>query len=155
MPHSTHTSTLDTILASTRDNMQKLLLLLKNETVVLEESNLEAMKNITLEKIALTEQIEKNEQERIHFLVEKKLDPNEPRQWLKSNNLLSVWNDIKNLSEQSQKQNQINGLVINGNRRRIQTQIEIISSSSPAVELVYSASGESVNQRNSNTLAHV
>lgn len=155
MSYATHTLSLETILAVTQDKMQKLLQLLNNETAALEKNDIEAMESITLEKITLTEQIEKNEQERIHFLTENKLNPNEPKQWLKSNNLLAIWNEIKKLSEQSQKQNQINGLVINGNRRRIQTQIEILSSSSPSVELVYSASGESVSQRVSKTLAHV
>jgi len=155
MQHARHTLSLETILIATRDKMQKLLQLLNNETTVLKENNIEALENLTLEKISLTEQVEKNEQERVRFLTEKKLNPDEPKQWLKSNALLSIWDEIKKLSEQCQKQNQINGLVINGNRRRVQTQIEILSSSSPSVELVYSASGESINQRDSKTLAHV
>lgn len=155
MQHATHTLSLETILTFTQDKMQQLLQVLKNETAVLAENNIEALEKITLEKTTLTEQIEKNEQQRIHFLSEKSLNPNEPKQWLQNNKLISIWREIKTFSEQCQKQNQINGLVINGNRRRVQTKIEILSSSSPAVELVYSASGESVNQRNSNSLAHV
>lgn len=56
---------------------------------------------------------------------------------------------------QAQKQNQVNNLVINGNRRSLQTQVKILTSSAPAIELVYSASGENIKQRDSNTLAHV
>ncbi len=155
MQYSDHTLSLDTILTFTQDKMQQLLHVLKKEALLLEENNPEELENITLEKIALTEQIELNEQKRIDFLTAKSLNPNEPTQWLLDNKLISVWKNIKILSEKAQKQNQINGLVINGNRRRIQTQIEILSASAPAVELVYSASGENVKQRDSNTLAHV
>ncbi len=154
MPHTTQPLSLESILTTTQDKMQQLLKVLKNETSVLEKNNFEEFEGITQEKITLTEQIEKNEQLRIHFLSSKSLDPNEPTQWLQNNKLNSLWSEIKKLSEQAQKQNQINGLVINGNRRRVQTQIEILSASPPAAELVYSASGENIKQRNSNTLAH-
>ena len=154
MPHTTQPLSLESILTTTQDKMQQLLKILKNETSVLEKNNFEEFEGITQEKITLTEQIEKNEQLRIQFLTTKSLNPNEPTQWLKNNKLNSLWTEIKKLSEQAQKQNQINGLVINGNRRRVQTQIEILSASPPAAELVYSASGENIKQRNSNTLAH-
>jgi len=133
--------------------MQQLLQLLKKETALLEKNNVEELESITLEKIALTEQIESNEQQRINFLTSRSLNANEPSQWLHNNTLIAIWDEIKDLSTQAQKQNQINGLVINGNRRRIKAQIEILSTSAPAVELTYSASGENINQRNSNTLA--
>lgn len=154
MQHSLHTLSLDTILAFTQEKMQQLLHVLKNETLILEKNNIEELENITLEKTTLTEQIEKNEQQRIHFLTSNSLDPNEPTQWLENNKLITLWAEIKTLSEQAQKQNQINGIIINGNRRRVQTQIEIFSTSAPAAELIYSASGENIKQRNSNTLAH-
>ena len=146
---------LETILTVTQEKMHELLQVLKNETLILEKNNIEELESITQEKITLTSIIEENEQQRIHFLTTKSLNPNEPEQWLQNNKLISIWNKIKSLSEQAQKQNQINGLVINGNRRRVQTQIEIFTTSSPAAELVYSASGKNIKQRNSNTLAHV
>lgn len=154
MQHSTQSPSLENILSFTQDKMQQLLQVLKNETSALEKNNIEELESITLEKITLTEQIEKNEQQRIHFLNIRALNPNEPKQWLLDNKLISIWTKIKKLSEQAQKQNKINGLVINGSRRRVQTKIEILSTSSPAVELTYSASGENINQRDSNTLAH-
>lgn len=154
MQPTTQSISLETILRFTQDKMQQLLQVLLNETSVLKENNIDELEKITLEKITLTEQIEKNEQQRIHFLTTKSFNPNEPAQWLENNNLISIWAKIKTLSAQAQKQNQINGLVINGNRRRVQTKIEILSASSPAVELTYSASGENIKQRISNTLAH-
>ena len=141
MPHTAQPLSLESILTTTQDKMQQLLKVLKNETSILEKNNIEEFEGITQEKISLTEQIEKNEQLRIHFLTSKSLNPNEPSQWLQNNKLNSLWAKIKKLSEQAQKQNQINGLVINGNRRRVQTQIEILSASPPAAELIYSASG--------------
>jgi len=155
MQKTNHYLSLETILAFTQNKMHKLLSVLKNESIVFKKNNVEELEVITQEKITLTEEIEKNEQQRIHFLTAKSLDPNKPAQWLQTKKLKSLWAEIKQLSEQAQKQNQINGIVINGNRRRVQTQIEILYTSSPAVDLVYSASGENVKQRNSNTLAHV
>jgi len=154
MQHSTQSLSLENILINSRDKMQQLLHVLINETSILKKNDVEELQAITQEKITITEQIEKNEQARIHFLTIRSLNPNEPKQWLLDSNLISLWSKIKELSEQAQKQNQINGLVINGSRRRVQTKIEILSTSAPAVELTYSASGENINQRNSKTLAH-
>lgn len=145
---------LQEILLFTKDKMQRLLQALNNETLVLKNNNVNDLEKITEEKIKLTSEIEKNEQLRIHFLNNKALDPDEPAQWLLSKNLKTIWKEIKLLSEKAQKQNQINGQVINGNRRRVKTQIEILSTSSPSVELTYSSTGENVNQHNSKTLAH-
>ena len=145
---------LQEILLFTKDKMQLLLQALNNETLVLKKNDVSELEKITEEKIRLTSEIERNEQARIHFLSNKALDPNKPAQWLSSNNLKSIWKEIKLLSEKAQKQNQINGQVINGNRRRVKTQIEILSTSSPSVELTYSSTGENVNQNNSKTLAH-
>lgn len=155
MQHSTQSLSLENILTFTQDKMQQLLQVLKKETSVLEKNNIEELEKITQEKITLTEQIEKNEQQRIHFISIRSLNPNEPKQWLQDNKLISIWTEIKKLSEQAQKQNQINGLVINGNRRRVQTEIEILSTQAPAAELTYSSSGKNIKQRDSNTLAHV
>ncbi len=154
MQHSAQSISLENILMISQEKMQQLLSVLQNETLILKNNNIEELEKITQEKITLTEQIEKSEQQRIHFLSIRSLNPNEPKQWLQDNKLISIWAKIKELSEQAQKQNQINGLVINGNRRRVQTKIEILSTSAPAVELTYSASGENINQRDSNTLAH-
>jgi len=155
MQTSTHTHSLESILIFSRDQMQQLLHVLNNETEALRNNNdLEKLEKITLEKIKLSENIEANEQQRIRFLSEKNLDPNDPKQWLNHNKLIFIWQEIKILSEKSQKQNLINGLVINGNRRRIQAQLEILNVR-PAIELAYSSSGESINQKNSTTLAQV
>ncbi len=150
----TQALSLEPILLFTRDKMRLLLQALNSETTVLKNNNISALEKITLEKNILTEQIEKNEQQRVHFLNSTSLNPNEPSQWLISSKLKSIWDEIKQLSEAAQKQNQINGQVINGNHRRIKTQIEILTTSSPSVELTYSSSGENINQHQSNTLAH-
>lgn len=155
MQHQTQPLSLEKILSFTQDKMQQLLQALKDETLILERRNIEELESITAEKIALTEQIETAEQQRIQYLNTQSVNPNEPDKWLTNNKLISLWTSIRKLSEEAQKQNQINGLVINGNRHRVQTQIEILSTSSPATELTYSASGENIKQRNSNTLAHV
>jgi len=144
---------LETILIFSRDKMQQLLNLLQKEAMILEKNNIDELQSITEEKIILTEQIEKNEQQRIHFLTEKSLNATEPAQWLSNNKLITTWREIKELSEQAQKQNQVNGQVIYGNRRRLKTQLEILSNSAPSVELTYSASGENISQHDSNTLA--
>jgi flagellar biosynthesis/type III secretory pathway chaperone len=149
-----HTLSLETILSFTHNSMKQLLLVLNNETKLLKENNPDALQDITQEKLKLTEQIENSEQQRIHLLTELNLDPNEPAQWLQTRSLKILWQQIKTVAEASQKQNQINGIVINSNRHKIQTQLDILNAS-PAVDLVYSATGMSVKQRGLNTLAHV
>ncbi len=155
MQHAPHTLLLETILISTKEKMQLLVELLKHESSVFKKNDIEELESITLKKISLTEQLEKNEQQRVQHLTTQSFNPNEPTQWLSNNKLISIWSEIKTLSEQAQKQNQINGMVIYGNRRRVQTQIEILSAATPAGELTYSASGENISQYQSNTLAHV
>ena len=155
MNYSNHSLSLETILIFAENKMQQLLQVLNRETSILEDNNLKELESITLEKISLSVQIEKNEQQRIHFLTAKLLNPSEPSQWLENNKLISLWLDIKKLSVKAQKQNQINGQIINDNRRRLQTQIEVLSTSSPAAKLVYSAESENIIHRDSNSLAHV
>ena len=147
---------LEQILLVSAEKMQQLLKLLHQETALLKKNNIDDLENLTHEKITLTEQIENNEQQRLQFLNEHSLDPNTPKQWLRSKRLVSIWDKIKDIAIESKRQNQINGLVINSNRNRIKTQIEILNTSSlPAADLVYSSSGESIKQRNLNSLARV
>ena len=153
MVNPVHTLSLETILLFSRDKMQQLLALLKKEAELLAKNNLDELEAITKDKFALTEQLERNEQQRVHFLTERSLNAAEPSQWLYNNKLIALWREIRELSEQAQKQNQVNGQVIFSNRRRIKTQLEILTSAGPADELTYSSSGENVSQHNSNTLA--
>ena len=145
---------LENILAASLEKLQQLLQLLRIETEALKNNNIDELENITQEKVVLTEQIEKIEKQRIDFINQKSLDPDKPNQWLKSKKLISLWQEMKNIATDSRKQNQVNGLVINGNRNRIKTQIEILNTSSlPAADVAYSSSGESIQQRDSKTLA--
>ena len=94
---------LEVILNTTQDKMSKLLHSLKNETSALERNNIDELQSITEEKTSLTTQIEKNEQQRIHFLTNEKLNPNEPTQWLDNNKLINIWEEIKDLISESTK----------------------------------------------------
>ncbi len=145
---------LESILLFTKSRMQRLLQTLLNEKSILAKNNISELEEITQEKIKLTNDIENNEQQRIQFLKAKAFDPDEPSQWLLNNKLTVIWKEIKLLSEKAQKQNQINGQIINGSHRRVKTKIEILSTATPAIELTYSSSGENINQNNSKTLAH-
>lgn len=155
MQTSSSDFSLEKILTLCSKSMQQLLMLLQDETAVLKTNDIPRLEDITLNKIAITEQVEKNEQSRIQFLSQHSLDPNQPGQWIKNAKLKSIWNELKDFASQCQKQNQINGLVINGYRNQVKTQIEILSTSSlPEADLVYSSAGEGVQQRKSKTLAH-
>lgn len=146
---------LEKILTRYTTSMQQLLSFLQDETAVLKTNDIPRLEEITLNKIAITEQVEKNEQLRIQFLSQHSLDPNQPEHWITNSTLNSLWNQLKEVAGECQKQNKINGLVINGYRNQVKTKIEIFSTSSlPAADLVYSSAGESIQQRNSKTLAH-
>ena len=135
--------------------MQQLLQLLKSETELLKSNDIEALEKITSEKTKLAEKIERLEHQRIVVVKQQNADPAEPRQWLVTTTLQKQWKKLRNISEQAQRQNQINGLVINGRRNSIQTQIEILCNARPATDLVYSANGKNIKQDNSSTLARV
>jgi flagellar biosynthesis/type III secretory pathway chaperone len=152
MQNATHS--LASILTISIEKMQQLLQTLNQETELLKKNNIDELESITEKKTTITEQIEQNEQRRIHFLTSQSLNPENPEQWLNNNLLLTLWKKLKTVSTLAKTQNQINGLVINRNRNRIKSQIQILTTSSlPAADLVYSASGVSVPQRNSKTLA--
>lgn len=153
MSSTSNTLKLEKILVNSQSKMQALFELLKIETNILKKNNTEAFEEVTAKKVALTEEIESSEKQRSQLLISMALNPNEPSQWLLNNKLKTIWNQLKTISEQAQKQNQINGLVINGNRRRIETKIQILSAATPSTELVYSASGENVKQRSSSPIA--
>ena len=145
---------LEHILSTSRDTMQKLLDTLMLETEVLEKNDIEELERVTLEKLALTDAVETNEKQRASFLLEHSLNPLEPEQWINTGVLKTLWQEIKEISSKCQRQNQVNGLVINSNRRRVKAQLEILNAS-PSLELIYSASGETVNPGNSKKLAQV
>lgn len=152
---ATYPVMLEKILVDCAEAMQQLLLLLREEITVLKVNDIARLEEITLSKTSITEKIEKNEKLRIQFLSQHSLSPQEPEQWITNSKLKKLWDEVKDIARQSQKQNQINGLVINGYRNKVKTQIEILSTSSlPEADLVYSSLGESVQQRKPKTLAH-
>ncbi|MFK5913952.1 MAG: flagellar protein FlgN [Woeseiaceae bacterium] len=153
MSSSTSLPSLINILSSTQDKVTQLLKLLLLETKMLEKNDIEALETITLKKVDITEQLEKSDQQRIAFLTSYSLNPDNPQQWLKTNEQKKIWQEIKTLSIKAQKQNQINGQVINGSRNRIQSQIQILNALPPSPELTYSAKGANIQQHTSNTLA--
>lgn len=146
---------LEHILSTSRDTMQQLLETLQQEAKVLESNNIEELERITIEKMTITDAVEKNDKQRASFLLDHSLDPLNPGQWLTTDNLKTLWQEIKEVSADCQRQNQVNGLVINSNRRRVKAQLEIFNPSPSSLELVYSSSGETVNTSSSNKLAQV
>ncbi len=148
-----HTLSLEPVLEASIEAMQQLLQLLKYETEMLKNNDIEGLEKITGDKTRLAEKIERLEQQRIVVVKQQNADPAEPRQWLINATLQKQWQKLRNVSEQAQRQNQVNGLVINGRRNSIQTQIEILCNARPATDLVYSANGKNIKQDNSSTLA--
>lgn len=146
---------LETIISICSEKMQQLLRLLQEETSILKVKDIKRLEEITLNKMSITEEVEQHEKLRVELLSECSLDPNQPKQWITNAGLKASWNELKEFAKQCKKQNQINGLVINGYRNQIKTQIEILSTSSlPEADLVYSSAGEGIQQRKSKSLAH-
>ncbi len=155
MQQTPHTLSLDHILQHSQQKMQQLVQLLQQETEALRQNDIALLETIAPQKQQLAADIEAAEQQRVQHLQKRTLDPQQPRQWLKSKTEKACWKKLRQLAEQAHRQNQINGLVINGNRQRIQAQIEILCNAKPGNDLVYSANGKNIRQNDSNTLGQV
>ncbi len=67
--------------------------------------------------------------------------------------LKSLWKTLLRIAQACQKQNQINGSIINTTKRHVEQASTILNGLQPASELRYGRSGETVSERQPRTLA--
>ena len=139
--------------------LQQLLDALHNEHKALSENDLKAVQIISEEKILLMEHLEDLNKERRTLLEQAGLDitstgiedflqnSKSPRAPL----IKSLWEDISNLSSQCDKQNNINGIIIESNKRHTENALSILQGKQQNTEL-YSKKGESIKASHNQTL---
>lgn len=139
--------------------LQQLLAALNNEHEALEKNNITSIHNFANEKIILMEHLEDLNKERRVILDDAGLDltssgisdflqnSNSPR----SPQMKTLWDDISALSKQCEKQNNINGIVIEANKRRTEEALSILQGKQQNTDL-YSNKGKSIKASHHQTL---
>ena len=139
--------------------LQQLLDALHSEHAALSKNDLKAVQSISEEKILLMEHLEDLNKERRTLLENAGLDitstgigdflqnSKSPRAPL----IKSLWKEISNLSNQCDKQNNINGIVIESNKRHTENALSILQGKQQNTEL-YSKKGESIKASHNQTL---
>ena len=123
--------------------LQQLLLALDNEHKALVDKNIDSIKSIAEEKIVLMEHLEDLNKERRSLLDNAGLDitstgvgdflqnsksPRAPQ-------MKALWDEVSNISKQCDKQNNINGIIIESNKRHTENALSILQGKPPNTEL--------------------
>jgi len=139
--------------------LQQLLLALDNEHKALVDKNIDSIQSIAEEKIVLMEHLEDLNKERRSLLDNAGLDitstgvgdflqnsksPRAPQ-------MKALWDEISNISKQCDKQNNINGIIIESNKRHTENALSILQGKPQNTEL-YSNKGESIKSSHQQTL---
>lgn len=159
MPSTITSKTLLPLLQEITSYLQQLLLALKNEHKALSENNIETIQVIAAEKILLMEHLEDLNNERRTLLELAGLDitatgigdflqnTSSPRAPL----MKTLWDEISKLSSECDKQNNINGIIIESNKRHTENALSILQGKQQNTEL-YSKNGQSIKASHNQTL---
>ncbi|VAW97415.1 hypothetical protein MNBD_GAMMA23-920 [hydrothermal vent metagenome] len=139
--------------------LEQLFHALENEYTALSNNDLQAIESIAQEKTILMEQLEDLNKER-HTLLEAaglNLSENGIDDFLNSSTLAdnpvlkTLWGNISSLSKQCEKQNNINGIIIENNKRHTENALSILQGKQQTTEL-YSSKGQSIKMAKNQTL---
>ncbi len=139
--------------------LEQLFHALENEYQALSDNNLPAIEAIAQEKVLLMEQLEDLNKERRLLLEEAGLNlsatgiDNFFNSSTINNNpsLKTLWGSISTLSTQCEKQNNINGIIIDNNKRHTENALSILQGKQQTTEL-YSSKGQSIKMAKKQTL---
>jgi len=67
--------------------------------------------------------------------------------------LKSSWMELKQLAQECQQQNQLNGMIINSNKNFVEQASAILQGKAPSSQLQYGSSGKTVAQNQTRTIA--
>ena len=159
MQNTISSKTIQPLLQEISSYLQQLLLALNKEHQALSDNDLKSVQTIAEEKILLMEHLDDLNKERRSLLEDAGLDitstgiedfflnSNSPR----APQMKALWGEISNLSRQCDKQNNINGIVIEANRRHTENALSILQGKSQNTEL-YSKKGASIKASHNQTL---
>lgn len=146
-----------------RDIAEHLLQLsqtLENENAALIDNDLDRIVQATNDKNRLFEILEDLEKERHELLLAAGLDLDSSgimaylqREPSRANNkTTAIWQQIETLTRQCRKQNQVNGIILEKNRRRTEKALAILKGQRSQVG-TYTASGETCHSQSRHSLA--
>ena len=139
--------------------LNQLLNALLNEYDALSTNNIKLIENIAKEKIILMEQLEDLDKEKKILLEKSGLDissssieefiskSSSPRAPIMKN----IWEKISTLTKECEKQNNINGIVIESNKKHTENALSILQGKQQDTEL-YSEKGTSIKTSNPQTM---
>ncbi len=133
---------------------------LQAEYQALSDNDRPGIEQAARDKSRLTASLDDLEQERATLLREAGLDLDRSgvmaylgRQQNNSTDPVArIWQDIEQLSRDCEQQNRINGIIIEHNRKRTETALNILQGQTGNAEL-YSASGSTVSASNRQSIA--
>ncbi len=158
-PTTAITTKITPLLEETASYLEQLFQALLNENKALADDNIQAVQEIAQEKVLLMEQLEDLNKERRSLLETAGLDLSATgiddffsnNSITKSSGLSALWKTIATLSKQCEKQNNINGIVIENNKRRTESALSILQGKQQTTEL-YSNKGQSIKMSGKQTL---
>ncbi len=139
--------------------LEQLFHALENEYQALSDNDTQAIESIAQEKTMLMEQLEDLNKERRTLLEAAGLNLNTSGvdDFLNSSTipdkpkLKTLWGNISSLSKQCDKQNNINGIIIENNRRHTENALSVLQGKQQTAEL-YSSKGQSIKMAKNQTL---
>lgn len=139
--------------------LKQLLNALNSEHQALSKNNFQSIDIIAKEKIVLMEQLEDLNKERLDLLNAAGFDASTEsvEEFLKKTNsprtplVQSSWKEISNLTDKCEKQNDINGIVIENNRQHTENALSILQGKQQSTEL-YTNKGAPIKTTKTPTL---
>jgi len=159
MQNTTLTRKFIPLLEDIANYLEQLFHALENEYQALSDNNLPAIETVAQEKVLLMEQLEDLNKERRLLLEEAELNlsatgiDNFFNSSTINNNpsLKTLWGSISTLSTQCEKQNNINGIIIDNNKRHTENALSVLQGKQQTTEL-YSSKGQSIKMTKNQTL---
>lgn len=143
------------------DSLESMLQLLRQEEECLRRRDVTALAEVTAKKHALVEELQQLEQRCRHSMAAT-LPPGEPCQpdsWVAQcadTSLQRLWGDMKQQAELCQRQNRINGQLLEGSQRFARQMLELLlGGAEGAAPKLYNARGEQGAIQSANSYARV
>ena len=143
------------------ESLSELSLVLDNEFTALKEQNVEGLRQATLDKDRLSDKLDELEKARCQILEHTSFNLDRISMQLyiqerfsdQGEALLTMWDMIAELAKACEKQNSVNGIVIENKRKQTKEALSILQSGEVAQTELYDADGASVGPAHGSTVA--
>lgn len=161
MNNSSQQAGLELLLRDMYEALTELSLVLENENQALENTEIDKLQKAATDKERLSSQLEKLEGQRVKLLqsANVELDKASMSRFIidsagsSADSLTSIWEMVEELAIKCDKQNRVNGIVIENTKRQTQAALAILKGHFSTEDNLYDADGSSVSQTANSTLA--